>query len=278
MRIVSSILVVLFILGAGGLAAQGGRGRAAGASPASQRPPQPRSPQSYQADQIKLGETRFASQCGFCHGRDASGGEGGSDLTRSTLVAEDVNGDKIRPVVRNGRPDEGMPPQTITENDLEAIVAFLHDRQTTAASQLGGRRSVDEADLMTGNAEAGRVYFASACTKCHSATGDLAGIAKRFQGLQLLQRMLYPGSGGGGPARRPSVVVTTPSGETIRGTLAYRDEFVIALTDANGWYRSWPTRQVTFTVDDPLSAHIDQLGKYTDSDMHDVLAYLRTLR
>ena len=74
------------------------------------------------------------------------------------------------------------------------------------------------------------------------------------------------------------MTVTLPSARWSSGVVAYRDEFTIALTDPNGWYRSWPTSQVKFTVDDPLQAHVEQLGKYTDGDMHDVLAYLQTLR
>ena len=195
----------------------------------------------------------FAAQCGFCHGRDAAGGEGGADLTRSTLVAEDVRGDKIGPVVRTGRSDKGMPPFTVTDADLAAIVAFIHDQHTAAQSQAGGRRSVDVADLQTGNADAGRRYFEGACAKCHSPTGNLAGIGSRLQGLALLQRMLNPATGGGGPVAPAKVTVTLAGGQTVAGTLAYRDEFTIALTDADGWYRSWPTRQVKFTVDDAVS-------------------------
>ena len=85
--------------------------------------------------------------------------------------------------------------------------------------------------------------------------------------------MLYPANGKGA-----TVGVTLPSGEKISGALAYRDEFTIALTDASDRYRSWPAQQVTFTVNDPLDAHAEQLGKYSDEDMHDVLAYLQTLR
>jgi cytochrome c oxidase cbb3-type subunit 3 len=275
-RIVASIAILLS-LAAGPLGAQG-RGRAAGASPASQRPPQPATPQSYPADQVKLGQSLFAARCGACHGPDATGTDSGADLTRSTLVSQDVRGDRIGPIIRSGSPDKRMPPQTATDADLAAIVAFVHDRQTQAAAQLGGRRAVDAADLQTGNADAGRRYFDRACSTCHSGQGDLTGIASRLQGLQLLQRMLYPGSGGGGAVKPPKVTVTTPDGRTTAGTLAYRDEFLIALTDADGWYRSWPTNRVKFIVDDPLSAHVEQLGKYTDDDMHDVLAYLQTLK
>jgi len=254
--------------------AQGGR--AAGASPASQRPPAATTPQTYPPEQIAAGAALFAGQCGFCHGRDAAGGAGGTDLTRSALVAQDVRGDQIAPVIRTGRTDRGMPAFTLGSQDLAAIVAFIHDRQAQAQDNLGGRRSVDLADLQTGNAEAGRTYFAAACARCHSATGDLAGIASRLRGLPLLQRMLYPGGRGSTP---PRASVTLPSGATVSGALAYRDEFVIALTDADGWYRSWQVGQVAgVVVDDPLEAHVGQLARYTDADMHDVLAYLQTLR
>jgi cytochrome c oxidase cbb3-type subunit 3 len=255
-----------------------GRGQA---SPASQRPPQTKVPQEYPAAQVEAGRTQFASQCGFCHGRDAGGGAGGSDLTRSALVAEDVRGDRLGPVIRSGRPAQGMPAFALSDADLAAIVAFIHDQKRQADTASGGRRSVDAADLQSGDAAAGKGYFDAACTRCHSPTGDLAGVATRREGLTLLQRMLYPGQGGrgGDPSRVPqTVTVTLPSGQVVTGRLAYRDEFTIALTDADGWYRSWPASQVTFAVDDPLEAHVAQLGKYTDDDMHNVLAYLQTLR
>src|SRR5436309_6699918 len=167
-------------------------------------------------------------------------------------------------------------------SDLAAVVAFIHDQKIKAESQEGNRRTVDVSDLQTGNAEAGKQYFSGAggCARCHSPSGDLAGIAARLQGLTLLQRMLYPrgGRGGGPAARAATVTVTLASGQTVTGKLAYRDEFMIALTDASGWYRSWPANRVKFIVDNPLDAHAEQLGKYTDDDMHNVLAYLQTLR
>lgn len=257
--------------------AQGRGGQAQ--SPASQRPPQTATPQIYPPEQVQAGQARFASECGFCHGRDAAGGETGPDLTRSLLVAEDNRGDKIGVVVRAGRPDKGMPAFAVNEADLAGIVAFIHDQKTKAELLGGGRRSVDVADLQTGNAEAGQRYFNGAgnCSKCHSATGDLAGIANRFQGLALLQRMLYPTSGRPAPAP-PKATVTLPSGETITGPVVSRDEFSIVITDSSGARRTWETRSVKFTIDDPVSAHFDQLGKYTDADMHNVFVFLQTLR
>jgi uncharacterized protein len=248
------------------------------ASPAALPPPATVTPQAYPPEQVRAGQPIFAAQCGFCHGRDAMGGETGPDLTRAPLVAADVRGDQIGPAVRNGRVDKGMPAFNLAEADLAAVVAFIHDQKTKAESLTGGRRAVDVADLQTGNAEAGKRYFNGACSRCHSPSGDLAGIANRLEGLPLLQRMLYPTAGTGSAPSRAKVTVTKPSGETIAGTLAYRDEFTIALTDPSGAYRAFPAHQVKFTVDDPLQAHVEQLGKYTDDDMHNVLAYLQTLR
>jgi mono/diheme cytochrome c family protein len=251
-------------------------GRGSQASPAAVPPPATATPQAYPSEQVRAGQPIFAAQCGFCHGRDAMGGETGPDLTRAASVAADVRGDTLGPVVRNGRVDKGMPAFTLAESDLAAVVAFIHDQKTKAESLTGGRRAVDVADLQTGNVEAGKKYFATACSKCHSPSGDFAGLAKRLEGLALMQRMLYPT--GAAAASRARVTVTRPSGEVVTGSLAYRDEFTIALTDQSGAYRAFPTDQAKFTVDDPLRAHAEQLGKYTDGDLHNVLAYLHTLR
>jgi len=247
-------------------------------SPASRPGPQTATPQNYPAGQIRAGEQRFVSQCGFCHGRDAAGGETGPDLTRSALVAEDMRGDKIGPLLRAGRPDQGMPAFKLSDADRDAIVAFIHDQKTKFETFGGGRRAVDAADLATGDAEAGRGYFngKGGCSGCHSPTGDLAGIATRYQGLMLLQRMLYPG---GRPApARPTITVTLASGETVTGSLASEDEFTVVVLDAAGSRQTYEKSAVKFKIDDPMSAHFTQLGKYTDSDMHNIFAYLDTLK
>lgn len=265
------------------VAAQGTGGKRP--SPASQQPPPTVTPQSYPPEQVEAGRPLFSAHCGFCHGRDAAGGESGPDLLRSALVAEDVRGDRIGPVVRSGRVGKGMPAFNLPDRDVSAMIAFLHDEKTKAEMLQGNRRTVEVADLQTGNAEAGKQYFngAGGCAKCHSPTGDLEGVATRRVGLVLLQRMLYPtprSSGSGATEERmlAKVSVTPPDGQTITGKLAFRDEFTIALIDSDGWYRSWPARQVKFRLDNPLEAHIEQLGRYSDDDMHNVLAYLQTLR
>ena len=168
-----------------------------------------------------------------------------------------------------------MPAFTLSDSDFNAIVAFIHDQKVKAEAVSGGRRGVEPEDLRTGDAEAGRKYFngEGSCSKCHSATGDLAGISNRFRGLALLQRMLNPPR-----SALPKSTVTTASGEIVTGALASRDEFTITFTDTTGAMRTWAVGDIKFTLDDPVSAHFEQLGKYTDEAMHNVYAYLETLR
>jgi cytochrome c oxidase cbb3-type subunit 3 len=229
-------------------------------------------------EQVQTGELRFVSQCGFCHGRDAAGGESGPDLTRSELVAADTRGDKIGPLLSAGRPDAGMPSFQIDDEELKAIAAFIHTQANKFAALGGGRRSVEPEDLATGNAQDGRVYFngAGGCSGCHSATGDLAGLATRYRGLTLLERMLYPG---GKPApAQPKAIFTLPSGQTIIAPLAGEDEFSVTVLDPLGARQTYPKDKVKVKIEDPMSAHFAQLGKYTDAEMHNVLAFLQTLK
>jgi cytochrome c oxidase cbb3-type subunit 3 len=223
---------------------------------------------------VASGRSLFLQNCAFCHGRDAGGGESGPDLTRSKLVAGDVNGSRIAPVVQNGRPGKGMPAFNMSGMQIAALVAFIHTQRIKAETQKGGRRGVDVADLQTGNAKAGKRFFdgAGKCSRCHSPTGDLAGIASKYQGLKLEERMLYPR---GAPSK---VTVTLPSGQVVTGTLAYDDEFTLGLRDAAGYYHSWPVSSVKYIIDSPVQAHVRLLGKYTDADIHNLMAYLQTLR
>jgi cytochrome c oxidase cbb3-type subunit 3 len=262
-----------FILWAGAVALS------AASSPAAQR--------GGQAAPAGSGEAIFVANCAFCHGRDATGGASGPDLTESALVGQDVNGDKMMPVIRNGRPEKGMPPfAALPEADIRKVVEYVHARKTAIDANPGRRRKVSVEDISTGNADAGRAYFDANCKSCHSPTGDLAGVASKFRGLALMQRMLYPSQGNGAAAapgqRRsagaPSATVTLASGQTVSGALVYRDEFNVGLTDASGKYRSFATSEVKVAVKDPLQGHADLLAKYTDADIHNLVAFLQTLK
>jgi mono/diheme cytochrome c family protein len=220
------------------------------------------------------GRALFRQNCAFCHGRDAMGGETGPDLTASKLVKDDKTGDQISAVIREGRPNNKMPSFNFSTEEINTLIAFIRARGEAAAAHPGGRRGVAVEDLQTGNVEAGRKFFegAGGCTKCHSAHGDLGGVATRYEGLQLERRMLFPHD------TKSTVTVTLPSGEKIAGTLAYRDEFTIALRDADGAWRSWSTKRVHYTIESPVEAHVQLFPKYTDDDVHNLMAYLQTLR
>lgn len=230
--------------------------------------------------QVKAGANTFAQNCGFCHGGDATGARA-PDLVRSVTVNHDKDGDVIDPIVRNGRMDKGMPAfstGTLKDSQLADIVAFLHARTVAARRSAGVRSDYPLAKLLTGNAEEGKAYFdgAGECSRCHSVTGDLKEIASRYQPLALQQRFLYPG-----PTATPrdrTATVTLPSGKTMQGKLVHLDDFSVAIRDQDGWYHSWDLKDVKVTVEDPLAAHRALLAKYTDDDVHNLFAYLETLK
>ena len=270
----SARLAALFLVGVAVSAAQTPTHTQTAATPGGVRKPAASVSKAYPPALVESGSALFRKDCSFCHGRDAAGGETGPDLTRSKLVAADVDGSKIGAVVRSGRPEKGMPHFEVTAQQIAGLAAFIHTQRNAALAQKGGRKGVDVSNLQTGNADAGKQYFdgAGGCATCHSPTGDLAGIASRHKGLELEMWMLYPGRA------KSKVTVTLGSSQMITGTLAYRDEFTIALVDATGEYRSWRTSDVQYKLDAPVDAHVDLLSKYTDDDIHNLMAYLQTLR
>lgn len=227
----------------------------------------------------------FATFCAGCHGTAGKGGPGAPDLIRSVLVLDDEKGILIAPVIREGRPDKGMPKLPLTEAQIADVVAWLHVRTYSA----GHRGTYTFGDVVTGNAEKGEAYFngAGKCGTCHSPTGDLAGIAKKYDPFSLQSRWLQPR---GNSRRSPTtasnkaattVKVTLPNGETFSGPLDRIDDFTVSLHDASGQFHSF-TRESPdnpkVEVHDPLQAHTDLLRQYTDADIHNITAYLVTLK
>jgi cytochrome c oxidase cbb3-type subunit 3 len=223
---------------------------------------------------IESGKTLFQQQCAFCHGRDAGGGETGPSLVDSELVKHDKTGAAIAAVIHNGRPEKGMPKFDLSETAMAGVVAFIYNQQASNATN-GKRRGVLPSDLQTGNAALGKQYFEGQgrCYTCHSPTGDLAHVGSRLIGLKLEQRMLYP------DRVKAKATVSLPGGQSFSGEVAYNDEFTIALRDADGRYRSFrKSPSVKVHIDAPVEAHADLLSKYTDDDIHNLMAYLQTLK
>ncbi len=241
---------------------------------------------------VDRGGKLYQTNCAGCHGATARGGVGAPDLIRSSLVLDDEKGILIAPVIRNGRPDAGMPKLPLTEPQIADIIAWLH----VQTYQAGHRTTYAFLDVLTGDAKKGEAYFNTTCASCHSATGDLKGIGGRFDPFSLQARWLQPrggrGGGGGGRGGRggappaasdraaSTVTVTLADGLKVSGKLDRIDDFSVSLHDSSGEYHSF-TREGNVPkveVHDPLQAHTDLLRKYKDSDIHNVTAYLVTLK
>jgi cytochrome c oxidase cbb3-type subunit 3 len=226
------------------------------------------------------GQALFAQNCAFCHGPTATGAEG-PDLLRSTVVLHDEKGETLGPVVLKGRPDKGMPSFAgLTPPQIYDLAEFLHQRVEQAANRFGYKIQ----NIVTGDAKAGQQFFIGEghCSSCHSPAGDLAHIASKFEPPDLQAQFLYPAQPAGAEkASSPyalRVKITLATGETVLGTVKRMDDFDISVWDASGAYRSWPLASVKVQIEDPLEGHRELLSKYTDADMHNVLAYLETLK
>jgi mono/diheme cytochrome c family protein len=224
---------------------------------------------------VQHGQQLFVTNCGFCHGSTAKGGNNGPDLVRSVLVLRDEGSAvALGPVITAGRAEKGMPKFKMSTREIKDIAAFLLSLSQATVN----RGDYKILNVVTGNANAGSVYFQQHCGTCHSSTGDLAGIAAKYDAPDLQARFLYPKTR---KSERSQVraTVTLASGESITGPLKAIDDFTVVLVDASGRYRSWQIGGgIKVALTDPLSGHEQLLDRYTDADMHNVLAYLETLK
>jgi cytochrome c oxidase cbb3-type subunit III len=232
---------------------------------------------------IARGKQVFSVNCAFCHGSDARGGEGGPNLLRSPIVLNDQHGELVAAIVSTGRVAKGMPKFDLPMESISDIAAYLHSinvgRNATAP--------FDPRSVLVGNAAAGKKYFNGEghCTACHSVNKDLAGIASKFSPKDLQDAIFTGGSTGmlgmPSPTAPPrSVTAKMPGGEVIQGRLVYVDDFVVVLIDANGKRCTLrrdgnnPELQIT----DPMQWHLDMARRWEDRDLHDLTAYLATLK
>ena len=231
---------------------------------------------------IERGKALYGVNCQFCHGADTRGGDSGPSLLRSSIVLDDQQGELIAAVIQNGRPDRGMPKFAFSREQTSDVAAFIHTFKAAGYDE----SRLKPASIIVGDAKAGAAFFNAKCAACHSTTDDLRGISTKIPDERMLQQTwLMPGSGGrGGPApvtlEPVTVTVTLPSGEKIDGTLDRLDDFAVSLTTADGSRRSFRTTGDTPKVDvhDPLEPHRDLLRTYADADIHNVTAFLVTLK
>lgn len=261
-----------------------GQGGAQGQGPAFVAYP-PRPPGDPAA--IERGKGIYSVNCTFCHGAELRGGDGsGPNLLRSVLVLEDQKGEKIAPIIREG--GGGMPRFALTDDQIADIAAFVH------SFPVSSRSGPSTINIVVGDSKKGEVYVAATCAKCHT-TAALAALAAKIDDPKMLQQMwLMPGNaggrgggGGGGagtvapiPAPPIDVTVTLESGEAVKGRLSRIDDFGVSLTQADGTHRAFRTAGTAIKVEihDPLAPHKELLRVYTDADIHNVTAYIASLK
>jgi cytochrome c oxidase cbb3-type subunit 3 len=225
----------------------------------------------------KKGEPLFNRNCAGCHGDKARGARAPS-LVRSVLVLHDQKGAEIGPVIRNGRPQAGMPAfPSLSPEDLYNISQYVHlqveqvaNRGSYGATYSGLRSQV------TGDARRGEEFFngGGGCKTCHSASGDLAHIGSKFpQASAMRSRFLWPARPG-----PETATVTLPTGETIAGKIRKLTDFEVLLTDSSGTVHYWRRPEVKVEIEDDLAGHRALLTKYSDEDIHNLTAYLVTLK
>jgi cytochrome c oxidase cbb3-type subunit III len=248
----------------------------------------------YDPEAVERGRQIQVQHCGFCHGSNARGGQQGPDLTRSALVQSDEGGKQLGAFLKVGRPEKNMPAfPNLPEKDVQDLATFLHF--TIEAVSARGQYKI--LDILVGDAKKGQAYFngAGGCAKCHSPTGDLQGVATRFpEPVQLQQRLLMPRGRRRGPAadgQKPTppflektavqATVTWPNGETLVGPLVGLTDFEVIVYDAADARSRTILRHdgvPKVELRDPLQAHLDLLRKWKDEDIHNMTAYLTTLK
>ena len=243
--------------------------------------------------QLARGKTLYGVNCTGCHGADLRGGDmGGPNLLRSQVALSDKDGELIVPVIQGSRQNSGMPAITMSPEDAKAVAAYVRSVMETIGRQ-GMPPSVGQAapSILVGNASEGQAYFASKCASCHSPTGDLQGLAERFNDPKQLQNAWVSGGGGrgrggrggaAGDAPNPRAVTATITlpGEKVEGRLVRIDDFLVTVMLPDGTTRSVTRKGDVPKVEihDPMKAHRDLLSTLTDKDMHDITAYLVTLK
>ncbi len=252
------------------------------------------------------GATVYNAECVSCHGPKSRGTAKGADLIRSELLMHDRYGDLLFPFLQKGHPTlSGKPSASLARAQVTDMTHFLKQRVAETLVRSGpGSSGNPPPNIITGDPKAGEAFFnasANQCTTCHQPTGDLKGIATRLAPIDLQQRFLFPGPGGRGrggrgapgasgppavPAAPPAstrgqvtVTVTPPTGAPVTGVPIVNDDFNVSIRTPDGLVSTWArTPAVKVVINDPLVFHHALLARITDKEMHDVVAYLETLK
>ena len=221
------------------------------------------------------GRAVWATQCINCHGTTARGSDKGANLVRSDMMWSDRYGSDLGPFLQKGHPTQsGVPSGSMSKTQVEELSHFVHQR---LYDTLRGSPIFNPQNVLTGNVKDGEAYFngAGKCNTCHSITGDLAGFGKTTNPVNIQERFMFPRA----RTKKLTITVTPANGAAVTGTPIHLDDFDVSLRDDKGEYHSWKrTAALKVVNNDPLKAHIELLDKITDKNMHDIVAYLESLK
>jgi cytochrome c oxidase cbb3-type subunit 3 len=245
------------------------------------------------SDVLARGKGIYSVNCSACHGTDLRGGDqGGPNLLRSLTALSDQHGELISPIIHGARQDKGMPAFNLSDADSTAVAEYIHSALALVGPKARppGKADITDKDVLVGKATAGQTYFEANCASCHSVTGDLKDLATKYKDPRMLQNAWVAGGtvmgrGGmptAGPHSKPSTVtVTFANGEKLEGTLIRKDDFIVTLLLADGERRSISLENgeaPKVEIHDPLDAHRELARNLSDNDMHNVTAYLATIK
>jgi mono/diheme cytochrome c family protein len=224
-----------------------------------------------------LGAPLFQQNCAFCHGQQARGATGSSLITSDEVLSDD-HGEHLLPFLKKGRPEKGMPAfAAMTDAQLTDISEFVH----LQVEEVANRGTYQVLNILVGDPDKGYVYVARHCMGCHTAE-TFAHFAARFRSPEQLQRgWVWPSrpAGAGDSSLAVTATVKMPNGSAIAGRVTKVSDFRIALLDSANQTRIVERKPgVKVSIADPLAPHEEMIQTLTNQDLHDVSAYMETLK
>lgn len=220
------------------------------------------------------GAPLFQGNCAFCHGQQARGATGSSLITSDEVLGDD-HGERLTPFLKKGRPEKGMPAfATMPDDQLKDIAEFVH----LQVEEVANRGAYHVLNIVVGNEEKGREYVASHCIPCH-APGAFAHIGSKFRSPEQLQRGWIWPAWPGDASRAITAKVKLSNGASVAGQVLQVSDFRITLQDSAGQTHVIDRKPgVQVETKNPLEAHQEMIGTLANDDMHNVTAYLETLK
>jgi putative heme-binding domain-containing protein len=237
-----------------------------------------KNPKEGNADAIRSGTATYRARCTGCHGGEAKGAAGGSDLTR--LWSEKGTDQTIFQSIRRGIPNTLKAHSFGPDDDAWNVMAYLKTLDTGGATAAG-------------NTTNGERFFNANCIQCHQVYGrggrlgpDLSRVGATRSRALLAHKIRHASSyimnayslnyvvDGYQP-----VTLVTRDGQRIRGVKKNEDAFSVQIMDTRERIQGYLKSDLRELIDDETSLMPDfGSDRLPDAGLEDLLAYLQTLR